>query len=482
LTLGAVGDIDGRPFTIADMLGDLLKRFLRGAPAAPVHAEPDAADDASPTSASGRERVRWERELARDPGYAPAHVALAELDRADGRIDAAIAHYLTVIARFPDEPELLHNIGTLYLQAGDFDAAIARLERAVARSPDFVAARDHLVRALVNARRFADAEAHERVLLDVNPDNVSLHFRLGHALLMQGKLEEGWAENEWRLRRDFFDWGQKHLPSWDGSAPAGKAIRVIAEQGLGDAILFARFVPDLAARGARVQLLVRPPLERLFRESFERDGVAVTSDRHGTLDGLDFHVHLLSLPHRLGLGQDALRPVDPYLRAPEDARAHWHPRIAALPGPRIGVVWAGNPERSGDESRSLPAHVLAPLAGAAPGASWISLQAGVDADAPRPFAVALDPMREVTDYADTAAIIESLDLVVSVDTSAAHAAAALGKPVVLLAPHNVCWRWDMAGQPSPWYRGVEVFRAARPGAWEGVIAQAAAAIRARFGR
>lgn len=457
------------------MLRRILKRVFGDAPAAPARAAPAADRPADPAV----QRARWERELARDPLHGPAHVALAELDRADGRVDAAIAHYLTVMARFPDEPELNNNLGTLYLQAGQFDEAAARLARAVARSPGFGSARDNLARALVNARRFAEAEVHERELLARSPEALGLHFRLGYSLLMQGKLDEGWAESEWRLQRGDFSWGVRNLPAWDGAAPAGKALRVIAEQGLGDAILFTRFVPLLAARGARVQFLVRPPLERLLRASLP-DAIEVTADRFAGVESLDMHVHLLSLPHRLALGQDALHAVEPYLRAPDAARAQWASRIAALPGPRIGIVWAGNPERRGDESRSVPAELLAPLAQAAPHASWISLQAGLDADAPRPFPMALDPMAEVGDYADTAAIVEALDLVVSVDTSVAHAAAALGRPVVLLAPHNVCWRWEMAGVASPWYRGVQMFRAVRPGDWGPVVAQASAAVAARL--
>jgi hypothetical protein len=135
---------------------------------------------------------------------------------------------------------------------------------------------------------------------------------------------------------------------------------------------------------------------------------------------------------------------------------------------KVGLVWAGNAQRSGDESRSLAPGVLAPLRDALPGVTWFSLQAGLDASASRPFAM-VDRMADVRDYADTAALIDALDLVISVDTSVAHAAAALGKPLWLLAPHNVCWRWDMAGQESPWYSNVRMFRAQRPNAWEPVI-------------
>jgi hypothetical protein len=469
------------------MLSDFLKRFFGVAatsPEAPPPPSPSTAGTIARTPAEdpARARARWERELEHDPLYAPAHAALAELDRRDGRLDAAIAHYLTVVSRFPDQPEILNNLGTLYIQTGDFHAAIERLERAVALSDGLAIARDNLARALLGAREFAQAEVHERVLLAASPDSTGLHFRLAHTLLMQGKLEEGWPEYEWRLRRDDFAWGRKGLPAWAGEDPSGRALRVIMEQGLGDAMLFARFVPALAARCGRVQLLVRPTLAGLFRESFAHGNVEIATDP-ADVAGLDGHVHLASLPHRLGLGGDALREAAPYLRVPEPARARWHPRVAALPGLRIGLVWAGNPERRGDESRSLAPEILAPLAQAQPGASWVSLQAGAAPDAPRPFAFALDPMPEVADFADTAAIVEALDLVVSVDTSVAHAAAGLGKPVIVLAPHDVCWRWEMGAADggvveSPWYRGVRVLRARTPGAWDAVVQDAAAAIEA----
>ncbi len=474
------------------MLRRLLKRlFGGGAPSdpSPTRPPPAAAAPRVPLPRDARTpprpvtddeaRALWERELARDPLNAPAHAALAELDVRAGRLDAAIAHYLTVAARHPDEPEILSNLGGLYVQFGQYDEAIARLERALARSPDLRPARYHLARALLSQRRFAEAEAQERALLAREPDSIATHLRLAHALLMQGKLDEGWREYEWRLRRTGFTWGQRRLPVWEGDDPAGRGIRVIAEQGLGDAILFGRFVPMLAARGARVQFLVRPVLARLFAASFGSSSVTVTDDRDD-LAGLDAHVHLVSLPLRLAVGDQAVARLAPYLRAPDDARERWHGRIAALPAPRIGLVWAGNPERVGDDSRSIAPARLAPLAAAVPGASWVSLQANVAADAVRPFAFAADPMPEVGDFADTAAIIEALDLVVSVDTSVAHAAAALGKPVIVLAPHNVCWRWDMAGEPSPWYGGVQVFRARGLREWEPVVRDAAAALAAAF--
>ena len=249
------------------------------------------------------------------------------------------------------------------------------------------------------------------------------------------------------------------LPRWDGGAPAGRTILVVSEQGLGDAILFARFAPELARRGARVRLLCRPPLERLFRSSFAADDIQVTADATGDVAGVDAFIHLLSLPHALALGAAAVERRTRYLTVDPPLAAAWRQRVAAARGLKVGLAWAGNAARSGDEARSLAPEVVAPLARAADGVSWFSLQADLDPSAPRPFALT-DWMGAAADFADTAALIGALDLVISVDTSVAHAAAAVGTPLWLLAPHNVCWRWEMAGAESPWYPGVRSFRAA----------------------
>jgi len=411
-------------------------------------------------------RPALERALILDPTLDAARAALAEVALRSGRLDEAIALYRAALARHPQSPQLLHVLGTALIDRGDFDDAAALLRRALDLAPGLTAARESLSRALFNARRFAAAEAVERELLAGEPDAPRLHLRLAHALLLQGKLDEGWTEYEWRLRQAGFTWGVRGLPRWDGAKLAGRTILVVAEQGLGDAILFARFVPELTRRGARVHFLCRPQLERLFRSSFESEAIRVTADAARGVMDVDAHLHLLSLPHALNVTVPERRSG--YLRLdPVRARA-WRGRVAGCAGLKVGLAWAGNAQRSGDESRSLEHEILAPLRDAAPGVTWFNLQAGLEGSSPRPFPM-VDWMKEVEDYADTAALIDVLDLVVSVDTSVAHAAAALGKPLWLLAPHNVCWRWEMAGADSPWYPGVRMFRTQQLDAWEPVI-------------
>ena len=468
-----------------------LERFaagdLAGAEDAARRALEDGVDPAIAQLALGRvalargdadgARAALLRALELAPELDAARAELAALAQRTGRVDEAIDHYRTALARHGRSPQLLHALGGALAARGDVDEAAATLGRALELAPDYAEAREALSRALFDARRFAEAERAEREQLARDPEAVRIHLRLAHALLMQGKLEEGWVEYDWRLRvPGFHTGGLRALPRWDGSDPTGRTLLVACEQGLGDAMLFARFVPELVRRGARVRLRCRAELERLFRSSFSDRTVEITS-REDDLPGADAYVHLLSLPRVLGLGERAIARSSGYLR-PEAALARaWRERVAGLPRPRIGLVWAGNPERSGDHSRSLAPEALAALHAARPDAGWISLQAGLQAATPRPFALA-DFMDGVVDFADTAAIVAALDLVVAVDTSVAHAAGSLGTPLYLLAPHDVCWRWTMGETESPWYPGVRVFRAPRRGDWRPAIDAAGDALRA----
>ena len=412
-------------------------------------------------------RAALERALELAPDLDAARAELAAIAQRAGRHDDAIEHYRTALARHERSPKLLHALGTALAERGDFADAAATLARALELAPELAPAREALSRTLFSAGRYAEAEAVERAALAREPDAARLHLRLAHALLVQGKMAEGWDEYEWRLRQPGFVPAPRGVPLWDGSDPAGRAMLVVSEQGLGDAMLFARFVPELARRGARVRLLTRPGLERLLRASLAADAIDVTADRTASATGVDAYVPLLSLPRALGLGVAVARRGR-YLHPEPALAAAWRERIVTLPRPRIGLAWAGNPARSGDDSRSLAPHVVAPLGAARPDAGWVCLQAECPDVQPRPFAMA-DWMGSVADFADTAALIGALDLVIAVDTAVAHAAAAVGTPLWVLAPHNVCWRWEIGGEESPWYPQVRLFRARRPAAWEQVI-------------
>jgi Tetratricopeptide repeat len=506
------------------MLSELLRRFFRRSEPAQAHSG-DALAAAAGRLEAGDFAAAAQGALhliERDPGNPYAHIVLArarmgggdlqaardvldkaldadatldllwaeraELERRAGRGDEAIAIYRRGLAQHPGSLALSGNLGGLLGEEGRLDEAVATLAQAAERNPDAAAIHFGLGRTLIARGDLAQAEQRLRRALALEPDKRSRRFWLAHVLLMQGRLAEGWAEYESRLDGSGFGWGVAGLPRWDGADPRGKRLRVIAEQGLGDSIMFARFITQLVERGARVQFLCRRNMVRLFQASFDPAVVEVTADPDADVAGVDAHVHLMSLPHLLGVPREALRAHGAYLRIPADLAAEWRERVTVIPGAagaalKVGLMWAGNPDRSRDENRSLPIEVAQRL-GDVPGRiAWFNLQ--VDTERSRntgyPFPM-VDLTSRMGDYADSMGLIAAMDLVISVDTSTAHATAALGKPLWLLAPHDVCWRWVIGGEQSPWYDGVRIFRAARPREWVPVVARVASELSALAAR
>lgn len=416
-------------------------------------------------------------QLLSDEGESAAvRMELAAVARAAGNLEAVRRHYESALAIHPDSVPLLNNLGLVLIELERPAAALEVLERALGLGPPPPSLRRALSRAYSDAGRYADAERQVRAEMTETPDRPGMRLRLAEALLEQGRLAEAWPYYEARLERPDFIWGVKGLPRWDGRTRA-RMLRVIAEQGLGDTMMFARFVALAAERVERVQVLCRPVLQRLLAASLGSARVEVTSDTL-PVPALDAHVHLLSLPHVLGLGDAAARRPGAYLRAAPSLAAEWRGRVLAQPGLRVGLMWRGNPGNAIDSRRSLPIDAAAQLRAAGTGVTWFNLQ--VDADParpePRPFPMVDLPQR---DFADSAALIAALDLVVSVDTSVAHAAGAVGTPLWLLSQPMPGWRWEMGGRESPWYGDVRIFRPPAARAWGPVVAAVVDALRAR---
>jgi hypothetical protein len=256
-----------------------------------------------------------------------------------------------------------------------------------------------------------------------------------------------------------------------------------AEQGFGDTLQFCRFAPLLARRCAKVYLEVPRPLLRLLRHSLAGENLEVIprlADFPATqaLPRTDYHCPLLSLPRVLGTTVDDVPAAVPYLAADATQAAAWSQRLRELPGRKVGLVWAGLPQYSDDAHRSLPLARLAPL-GTVSGVTFVSLQTGAaagQATAPPPGLTIYDASRGLRDFADTAALVAALDLVISVDTAAAHLAGALGRPVWLLNRFDTDWRWMVDRTDSPWYPTMRIFRQPRRGDWDSVISQVCAAL------
>lgn len=416
------------------------------------------------------------RAVALDPKLITAHNVLGNALLRAGHAESAAASYRRALALAPDQPEILNNLGSALQSLGQCAEAEAVLRRALALRGDYPAAAANLALVLRDQGRFEDALNACESALAQTPGHPTWRANRATLLLQLGRFAEGWADYEYRWQADGFARERREpmpQPAWDGSDLAGRAILLDGEQGLGSMIQFARYAPLLAARGAEVLLRVPSPLVRLFADSFDSSHGSKMRvlARNEPLPPFDVHAPLMSLPH-LCRTTLATIPADvPYLRADPQRIAAWDSRLGDCRGQRVGVVWAGNPGHANDHNRSMPADALVPLLTSAdPSVRFFSLQVG---GPPSPDLVAAglrDVSPALSDFAETAAAVASLDLVISVDTAVAHLAGALAKPVWLLLPHVPEWRWLIDRDDSPWYPTMRLFRQPQPGDWPGLIA------------
>ncbi len=349
----------------------------------------------------------------------------------------------------PEDRELAGALGLVLRGTGRAVTAIPLLERAAGTADGL----SNLALALSDAGRLPEAIAACAAALALEPLHADAAYNQATALLLAGRYRAAWPGFERRWQRRGHQPPFPHpSPRWQGEPTTGRLL-LHAEQGLGDTIQMARFLPALAARH-RLLVAVPRTLLDLLRPLAPGATWHALEDR---LPGADLHCPLMSLPSVLNIGLADI-PGAPYLTAAP------LPRVAALPGPRIGMTWAGNPAYPADAGRSLPVEALAPLC-RIPGITLISLQK--DAAAPPGM---LDWSAELGDMAATAAVVAGLDLVISVDTAVAHLAGALGRPVWLLNRHAPCWRWMLNRADSPWYPTLHQFRQPAPGDWGSVIA------------
>lgn len=312
------------------------------------------------------------------------------------------------------------------------------------------------------------AVAANAAAIALQPDLAAAHWNQGVALLLAGDMEAGWRQYEWRKRHFPGSFTTPPGPRWEGEALTGRTILVIAEQGFGDTIQFARYLPLLARRGARVVLQCASALVGLLGTI---PGVEACS--RGTRPSYDCWVDQMSLPLLFGTTPATIPSPAGYLVPNPALAARWELRLPD--GLRVGLAWAGNPLHSNDRRRSMPASALAPLVAVGHGA-LVSLQVGPRArDMAKLYGMA-DYASQMTEWSETAAAVSALDLVITVDTAVAHLAGALGIPVWLMLPHAPDWRWMLGRDDSPWYAGMRLFRQDRPGDWGGVADRVAAAL------
>jgi tetratricopeptide (TPR) repeat protein len=388
---------------------------------------------------------------------------------------AALALYDRALALYPDDAMLHNNRGAMLHVLGRYDDALAGFERALELDPDYPDALNNYGTTLATFDRYAEAEASIRKAIRLDPGKVSAHWNLSLALLRTGQLEEGWREHEWRWqKKEFrqFIFGFKQA-RWDGSqALAGKTILLTPEQGFGDSIQLVRYTLLLHRRGARILLLVPRDLVELFAGSLPVAGVF---DTRSDLPPFDFHIPLLSLPLAFGTTLEAIPAEIPYLKPPPSRWLAWQKKLPHRTTTRVGLVWAGRPAHANDMHRSLSLAMLEPLL-RIKSCEFVVLQKEVSAEDRRildAYPELLLVGDQLEDFADTAAVISMLDLVICVDTSVAHLAGALGKPVWILIPPASDWRWLRGRADSPWYPTARLYRRPYSVKWDDVIRQVA---------
>lgn len=422
----------------------------------------------------------------------------------------------------PTLPEAHANLGFVLDQSGEWVEAEACYRRSIALNPNLLGTHLNLGGLLAGQKRLAEAEEAYKQALSLDDESPAVwsnlgalylcwhkdteaerclrlaialdasyakpSFNLAYVLLRQGRFDEGWACLE---ARDWYAALARQLtcPRWAGEPLAGKSVLIGYEAGHGDMVQFCRYASVLKAQGAaHITLMCHPALKRLFGSLAGVDVVAAFDEALPlpASGDWDFWTPALSLPFHCKTRLNTIPASLPYLHALPDLVAHWGTHLPK-DGVRIGLVWKGNPQFENDADRSLPSlDVLAPLSKVA-GACFISLQKGAgEAQAQHPPSglPLLDLGSHMADFADTAAIVAGLDLVICVDTAIAHLTGALGKPCwVLLPDYKTDWRWLMHRTDSPWYPGViRLFRQSTTGDWTSVVAEVCAALTERINR
>lgn len=417
------------------------------------------------------------------PRFPDALAQLGHLERGRGRPEAAVTAYRRALDIAP-HPAIQNSLGNALMQTGDFAGAQAAYEAALALDPRFLEALSNKGDALQALGRHADAVAAYRAVLASRPQQVTTHLNLGMALLKLGRFEEGWREFEWRWRdRQLSPYFRPFdQPQWDGAALPGGTILIHGEQGIGDTLMMARYIPLVAARCASVVLECQPGMAAaLDWMPGIRPHLSAVLARGEPLPKFDRQVPMMSLPGLFGTDLGSIPGQEPYLVVPEAEKAAWAARLPPSPGLRVGLVWAGDPAFINDRFRSPRLAPMLPLLDI-PGIQFVLLQKGAgrrDLEGMRLPANVVDADPWIGSLADTAGLLANLDLLVSSCTAPVHLAGAMGVPSWVLLPYDADWRWFLERPDSPWYPSVRLFRQTAPGDWTGSIARVSAALAER---
>lgn len=419
----------------------------------------------------------------------------------EGRFDEAKDIYLGILKEFPENPDALHLLGLIFHQEGNFKKAIDFIEKAISFRQEAVyygnlgmsydslgndeKSAELFLKALELNPSYATAYLahynlgvyfkengeieksleHYNKSIELNPEFAETRWNRSLILLLLGKFEEGWADYSYRFKKaDPTDSRNFGKPRWDGSSLEGKKILIVSEQGFGDNIQFVRYLPLVKERGGKIILECRKELLELFKNV---EGVDEIFEKGNLPEDFDCYIHIMDLPRIFRTNLENIPNKIPYLKANPEKIEKFRNEISELNSNKfkVGIVWAGNPKQENDKNRSAKFENFEKLK-EAENIVLFSLQKGRNEKLPEEV---IDLSNKLNDFSDTAAIIENLDLIVSVDTSVAHLAGAMGKQVWTLLTYIPDWRWFLKQKDCPWYSTMRLFRQKQKGDWNSVV-------------
>jgi len=419
----------------------------------------------------------YRQALQIEPTLVDALYNLANILQGQGLHAEAIVNYRQAIQLRPDYAEAYNNLSRSLKEFGQFGEAIESCRRSIALRPEMAEAYNNMGLLLRGQGRHSEAITNFEEAIRLKPDYANAHWNYSLALLASGRYAEGWKEYQWRRQTDIeaiLDSQRHESSTWDGSSFEGKRLLIRYEQGMGDNIQFVRYAPLVKARGGTVIFETLKPLLGILR-GFDGIDELVEASRDGKPTAqFDLHAFILDLPGILGTTVETIPANVPYLRADKAKVECWRNKLAG-DCLKVGIVWAGSARHTNDRNRSCNLSRFAPLS-KIEGVRLYGLQKGAAAAQIEQVAGMMEVANlggQFEDFADTAAVIESLDIVVSVDTAVLHLAGAMGKKVWALLPFEADWRWMLDRQDSPWYPTMSLFRQTQAGDWEGLFKRVA---------
>jgi tetratricopeptide (TPR) repeat protein len=407
------------------------------------------------------------------PDYAEAHNNLGNALKEINQQEEAIKHYKQALIIRPDYVETRTNLGLMYHEMGELEEAIKQYEQALIIRPDYAEAHYQLGNTLQELARLEEAIKHYQLAISIKPDYAEAHYNMGLTYLLKGALREGWRNYEWRYKTKKFKHYKRVIdkPKWNGTSLKNRTILIHAEQGLGDTIQFIRYAPIVANTGGNVIVECHPGIIHLF-ESYKN---SVTFIGKGEpLPDFDVHCSLLSLPGILNTTIDTIPSEINYIHTDKRLASSWKEKLSNSNKFKIGIFWQGNKNHNRDKFRSIPLKNFESLLSFSE-IDFINLQKGEGHEQVIEYGFS----NLITDYtaemdneerfSDTAALMQSLDLVIGTDTAIIHLAGAMGIPTWLLLPFHPDWRWMLKIEDTPWYPTMRLFRQEEIGNWHTVV-------------